>query len=84
MSPDDPDLVVRKASAYMPISFEMALDCGLMTEEEARAAGWVPSPPTVVPRRVRLRWRWQALRERLGRRAGGWIAGVALTDRDDE
>lgn len=74
-------LMVHKAVGYVEISTEMALDCGLITEEQARAQGWTPPPP--IPWWVRLRWRWSALRERAGRRIGGWIAGVDLTERDE-
>jgi hypothetical protein len=79
--PDPRVVTVNHLSAYVPISLQMAIDAGVMSEEEARAHGWTPAPP--LPRRVRLRWRWQAWRERTGRRIGSWIAGVDLRESDD-
>jgi hypothetical protein len=37
-----------------------------------------------APWRRRARWRWQEWRERTGRRIGGWIAGIDLTEYYDE
>jgi len=78
---DETEITVHKAHTYMPISTELAVDCGLITEEEARAQGWTPAPRP--PWRWRLRWRWELLRERAGRALGGWIAGIDLSERDD-
>jgi hypothetical protein len=80
---DTPELVVHKMSAYVPISIEMAMDCGLISEAEARASGWTPTPIPPMPRWVRLRWRWQSFRERAGRRVGSWLAGVDLSEPDE-
>lgn len=79
----EPELTVHKLAAYVPISTEVALEYGLITEEQARAQGWTPAPPVRLSRRTRLRWWWSAQRERAGRRLGGWIAGVDLSERDE-
>lgn len=53
---------VVKAACYVPVSFEQAMDAGLVTEEEARARGWEPTVyrPTAWHRRLRYRiWRWR-------------------------
>jgi hypothetical protein len=76
-----PTITVARATGYLQVSPELALDAGVITEEEARALGWKPAPR--APWHRRARWRWQAWRERVGRRIGGWIAGVDLTERDD-
>jgi hypothetical protein len=78
-----PTITVKRHSAYVPMSTEMALDAGLITEEQARAQGWTPYVAPPVPWRTKARGRWQAWRERAGRKVGGWIAGVDLTERDD-
>jgi hypothetical protein len=77
-------ITVHKHAAYLPLSIEQQLDAGLITEEQARAQGWTPYVPTPLPWRTRLRWRWQAWRERTGRKVGGWIAGVDLSERDED
>jgi len=79
-----PTITMRHHAAYLPLSMEQQLDAGLITEEQARAQGWTPYVPPPVPWRSRLRWRWQAWRERTGRRLGGWIAGVDLSERDED
>jgi len=79
-----PTITVRKYSAYLPLSLEQQLDAGLITEEQARAQGWEPYVPPPTPWRSRLRWRWQSWRERTGRKVGGWIAGVDLSERDED
>ena len=80
----DPSLItVKRVSGYLPVSTEQLLDAGLITEEEARAQGWTPYVPPPVSWHRRARWRWQAWRERAGRKIGGWLAGVDLTERDD-
>lgn len=78
----NPEITVHKVSYYQPISLELAMDCGLITEAEARERGWTPPPP--IPWRWRLRWRLSSLREQVGRKVGGWIAGVDLSERDYE
>jgi hypothetical protein len=83
--PPSASLTVHKATAYQPISLELAMDYGLITEEQARAQGWTPPPPPPpVPFRLRLRLRLSSLREWIGRKVGGWIAGVDLSERDDD
>lgn len=77
-----PTLTVHKASAYLPVSLQQMVDAGAMSEAEARAQGWTPPPP--IPWRRRARWRWAAWREHAGRKVGGWIAGVDLTERDED
>lgn len=84
--PADPPLTitVTKASGYLLLSLEQQVDMGLITEEQARAQGWTPYVPLPVPWHRRARWRWQAWRERAGRRVGGWLAGVDLSERDED
>lgn len=81
---DTTPLLVHRHSGYIPVSTEQALDAGLITEEQAREQGWTPYVPPPVPWRRRLRWRWQAWRERAGRKIGGWLAGVDLTEREED
>lgn len=83
VDPPKPSLTVKRHSAYIQMSTEQALDAGLITEEQARAQGWTPYVPPPIPWRSRIRWRWQSWRERAGRKVGGWIAGVDLTEGDD-
>lgn len=78
-----PTITVSKSSAYLLLSLEQQVDMGLITEEQARAQGWTPYVPPPVPWHRRARWRWQAWRERAGRKVGGWLAGVDLTERDE-
>jgi hypothetical protein len=75
---------VKRFYAYVPISTEMALDSGLITEDQARAQGWQPTTPRSIPWWRRLRWRWQSMREKAGRRIGGWIAGIDISQGWDE
>lgn len=83
--PAGPTITATKHAAYVPMSTEMAMDAGLLTEEEARARGWTPAPaPPPIPWRTRARWRWQSWRERAGRKVGRWIAGVDLSEREDD
>lgn len=63
-----PTITVQRVSAYIQVSTE-AFDAPYVA---ARA-----------PWHRRARWRWQSWRERAGRRVGGWIAGVDLTEGDD-
>jgi hypothetical protein len=77
---DQPHFEVRKLAAYAPMSVEMMLDYGMLSEDEARAQGWTPPPP--VPRLRRLRWRAReavgGVRLKAGRRVGSLIAGQDL------
>lgn len=50
---------VRKYAATLPMSFEMLVASGAMTEEEALAKGWQKPTPVHVPRLTRLRRSWQ-------------------------
>lgn len=52
-------LNVRKISYILPVSFELLIDSGAMTEAEAREQGWAPPAPVPIPRLKRLRWAWQ-------------------------
>jgi hypothetical protein len=79
---DRTPITVNRMTSYLPMSIEMLLDSGAITEEEARARGWTPTPPVKVSRWRRARWRWQSWRERAGRRIGGWIAGVDQREDD--
>ena len=63
---DEPEITVHKYAAYIPVSVEMLMDAGLMTEDEARAQGWTPPPPRPpVPWSRRLRSRLQDWRDRI-------------------
>jgi hypothetical protein len=63
---EQPEFTVRKHSAYVPISTEMALDIGLISEGEARAQGWTPPPPPPpAPWWSRARWLVAEFRERI-------------------
>lgn len=75
---------INRISMHVPVSYEMAVDCGMMTEDEARAHGWIPAPKPRWSRWRQARWSWAAKRERFGRRVGGWIAGVSLADELEE
>jgi hypothetical protein len=80
---DQPEITARKLTGYVPVPIEMAMDCGMMTEAEARARGWTPTSAPKISRWRQLRWRWYCWRERLGRRVGGAIAGIDLSERDE-
>lgn len=82
MNSTAPAITVHKHAAYLKLSTDQLLDAGLITEDAALAQGWTPPPPP--SRRSRLRWRWQAWRERVGRKVGGWLAGVDLSERDED
>ncbi len=86
MAPADPlpSITVRRAAYWLPLSLDVAVARGAMTEDEARAQGWTPYVPVKVSRWRRTRRRWAAWRERAGRRVGGWIAGVDLAERDED
>lgn len=77
------DVTIVKSSAVIPVSLELLMDSGAITEEEARARGWEPTVYPPIPRRVRLRWWINARRIRFGRWLGSWIAGERLYT-DDE
>jgi len=79
-----PIITVAKASGYLMLSVDQQLDMGLITEEQARAQGWTPYVLPPVSWRSRLRFRWWEWRERAGRRVGGWLAGVDLSERDED
>ena len=79
-----PTITVHKYGAVVTMSLDQMMDAGVITEEQARAQGWTPYVPPPIPWRSRLRWRWQAWRERAGRKVGGWLAGVDLTERDED
>ena len=81
---DTTPLLVKQHAAYLPVSTEQALDAGIITEEQARAQGWTPYVLPPISWRSRLRFRWWEWRERTGRKVGGWIAGVDLTERDED
>lgn len=65
---------VVKHAAYVPVSDELLMDAGVIPDTR---------PPVRIPWHRRLRWRWQEWRERFGRKVGGWIAGVDLSERDE-
>lgn len=77
-------VTVTKSSAYLMLSVNQQLDAGLITEEQARAQGWTPYVLPPVSWRHRMRFRWWEWRERVGRRVGGWLAGVDLSERDED
>lgn len=70
---DTTPLVVTKYSGYLVASDDVLMDAGAIPDTR---------PPVRTPWHRRLRWRWQAWRERAGRKVGGWIAGVDLSERD--
>lgn len=63
-----------KPAASMMISKEQAMDYGLIPDTR---------PPVHISWRSRMSWRISDWRERVGRKVGGWIAGVDLSERDD-
>lgn len=65
---------VQKRAVSMMISNDLAMDYGLIPDTRT---------PARIPWRTRLRWKLSAWRERVGRKVGGWIAGVDLSERDD-
>jgi hypothetical protein len=77
-------ITVHKYSGYLQLSTDQLLDAGLITEDEARAQGWTRHVPPPTPWRSRVRRRWQAWRERTGRKVGGWLAGVDLSETDED
>ena len=74
MTDDQTPITVIKHAAYLPFSDEQLMDAGVIPDTR---------PPVHIPWRSRLRWRISERRERVGRKVGGWIAGVDLSERDD-
>jgi hypothetical protein len=70
---DYPGAVTKFADGYFIVSDDQLMDMGVIPDTR---------PPVHTPWHRRLRWRWQAWRERAGRNVGGWIAGVDLSERD--
>lgn len=69
-SPVHPTITVHKVQAFLPFSAEVYHpDCVALTP---------------VPWYRRARWRWQAWRERAGRKIGSLIAGVDLFEREED
>ena len=61
---EPPQITVTKASAWLPVSEELAMDAGIIPDTRPRPA-----------LRKRLRWKAAAARERAARRAYRLIAG---------
>lgn len=81
----DKVIIPRVVHGYLPVSLDLAVAYGVISEAEARARGWTPPPPPVhVAWRRRARWALRDWRERVGRRLGSWVAGVDLSREDDE
>lgn len=74
---------VLKYGHYLPVPYELLIAEGAMTEEEARARGWTPTLQPRIPRRRRLRWRIDTLRERLAYRLFRLVAGYEMRTDDD-
>lgn len=72
---DDTPLSIQKPAAHLVVSEDLLMDAGVIPDTR---------PPVRVSRWIRLRWAWRAWRERVGRKVGGWIAGVDLSERDDD
>lgn len=71
--PDDTPIVkVRMITGYTEISSD---------PPNTSATSGAAAP---APWRTRARWRWHTWREQAGRKAGSWLAGVDLTERDEE
>lgn len=66
---------IVKHGAVIPVSIELALDCGFITEEEARAKGWIPTVFPPVPWHRKLRWRISEWRDALALRLYRLVAG---------
>lgn len=71
---DDSPIEVTKLGHSVLMSDELLMDAGVIPDTR---------PPVHIPWHRRARWRWQEWRERAGRKVGGWIAGVDLSERDD-
>lgn len=70
---DTTPLVVTKYSGYLAVSDDVLMDAGVIPDTR---------PPVRTPWRRCLRWRWLVWRERAGRKIGGWIAGMDLSEQD--
>lgn len=81
-APDGQQIRLHMHRGFIQASPELLFYAGAISEEEAITAGWTPPPPPSW--RSRFRWRWQAWRERAGRTIGGWLAGVDLSERDED
>lgn len=69
--PDDtPVVTLRRVAGYMQISNDLLTPVSASLQRASRC--------------TRARWRWQAWRERVGRKVGGWLAGVDLSEREDD
>lgn len=71
---DGAPIIVEKVGAHIPVSDDLLMDTGVIPDTR---------PPVHIPWWRRAHWRIQAWRERVGRKVGGWIAGVDLSDPDD-
>jgi hypothetical protein len=69
-----PELTVHKSFGFVTLSNDLLMDVGAIPDTR---------PPVHIPWRRRLRRRLNAWREQVGRKVGGWIAGVDLSDPDD-
>lgn len=69
------DVTIVKAAAYLPVSVEILLDEGLITEDEARARGWEPTVYPPVPWHRKLRWRIGDWRDAAALRLYRLVAG---------
>lgn len=72
---DPTSLNVIRHSGFITVSDGQLMDLGVIPDTR---------PPVHIPWQARLRWCWSAWRERVGRKVGGWIAGVDLSERDDD
>lgn len=72
MNPD-PELLVTKHAAYIPVSDELLMDMGVIPDTRERKP---------VPRRTRLRWWLSARRERAAEAAYRLIAGHDVPEQD--
>lgn len=71
---DQTPITATKASAYLPVSQDLLMDAGVIPDTR---------PKVHIPWWRRARWRIRDWRERVGRKVGGWIAGVDLSERYD-
>ena len=72
---DDAAIEVVKLGHNVLMSDELLMDAGVIPDTRPRVR---------VPWHRRLRWRWAEWRERTGRKVGSWVAGVDLSERDDD
>jgi hypothetical protein len=71
---EDPTITAVKSEAYVTVSNELLMEWGLIHDTR---------PPVKISWRERMCWRWMEWRKRVGRKIGGWIAGVDLSERDE-